>query len=177
MTLAELNAVPAAAAHELFLTCCGAHAWAREMTSRRPFPDRASLGREADTIWLGLGLNDWLEAFAAHPRIGEALGTGQAGKAGQAGPAHDAAPDQWATREQAGMDVASEAIRRRMDQGNREYEARFGFIYLVCAAGKRAEDLLAILEERLTHARDEELRIAAEEQRRITHLRLEKLLT
>ena len=75
------------------------------------------------------------------------------------------------------MDVASEAIRRRMDQGNREYEARFGFIYLVCATGKRAEDLLAILEERLTHTRNEELRIAAEEQRRITQLRLEKLLT
>ena len=74
------------------------------------------------------------------------------------------------------MDVASDAIRRRMDRGNVEYEARFGFIYLVCATGRGAEDLLAILEERLTHSLDKELRIAAEEQRTITQLRLEKLL-
>jgi len=166
MTLAELNAAPAAHAHALFLTCCGSHAWARAMTGRRPFPDRARLDREADTIWRGLTPEDWLEAFAAHSRIGDAQKSDGSGGSGG-----------WAAREQAGMDVASDTIRRRIDQGNRDYEARFGFIYLVCATGKRAEELLAILEERLMHARDEELRIAAEEQRKITHLRLEKLLT
>ena len=165
MTIEELNGLSAADAHDLFLRCCGSQTWARAMTARRPFLDRAAVGREADTIWLGLGQDDWLEAFASHPRIGSG-GSGRSGGSGQ-----------WAAREQAGMDVASDEIRRRIAQGNNEYEARFGFIYLVCATGKLAEDLLAILEERLTHTRDEELRIAAEEQRKITQLSLEKLLS
>ena len=177
MMVAELNALPAAEAHELFLRCCASHAWARAMTERRPFVDRASLGREADTIWRGLGRDDWLEAFAAHPRIGGPPVAGRAGTAGQTGRPADPEPDRLAAREQAGMDTASETIRRRMDHGNREYEARFGFIYLVCATGRAAEDLVAILEERLTHSRDEELRIAAEEQRQITRLRLERWLS
>ena len=174
MTIVELNALPAAQAHELFLTCCGSQAWARAMTGRRPFLDRASLSREADTIWRGLGENGWLEAFAGHPRIGEPGGSGGSGESGGSG--GSGRGGEWAAREQAGMDAASEAIRRRMDHGNREYEARFGFIYLVCATGKRAEELLAILEERLAHSRDEELRIAAEEQRQITQLRLGRWL-
>ena len=175
MTLAELNALPAGQAHELFLKCCGSQAWARAMTGRRPFVDRAGLGREADTIWRSLGRGDWLQAFSAHPRIGESAVTGGTGPADTGKPAAPES-DRWAAREQMGMDAASDAIRRRMDRGNREYEARFGFIYLVCATGRGAEDLLAILEARLTHSPDEELRVAAEEQRTITQLRLEKLL-
>jgi OHCU decarboxylase len=172
MTLDEFNALDAASAERALLHCCGSGRWGREMAGRRPFTDRRTLERDADSIWRALDPADWLEAFAAHPRIGDtpplAGGAGQAGEAGRAGA--------WAAREQAGMDEATEDTRQRLAAANRRYEDRFGFIYIVCATGRTADEMLAAAEGRLRHTNDEELHTAAEEQRKITRIRLEKLI-
>jgi OHCU decarboxylase len=158
MRLAELNALgPDEVVPEL-LRCCGSTRWAREMAARRPFANIELMGAEADNIWHSLGPEDWLEAFAAHPRIGERSST------------------PWSSEEQGGAESAPTATRARLADANREYEARFGFIFIVCATGQSGEAMLARLDERLKHSREEEWRIAAEEQLKITRVRLAKLL-
>jgi OHCU decarboxylase len=180
MTLEELNTLDSASAEQELLQCCAARGWAREMASRRPFRDVHAVIQDADIIWRGLDPVDWLEAFAAHPRIGDSTRPGGTAKIGGTDrtsvPAEAAGPDQWSAREQAGMDTATDALRQRLAAVNREYEDRFGFIYIVCATGKTPDEMLAIAEWRLKHSRDEELLTAAEEQRKITRIRLAKLI-
>ncbi len=135
------------------------------MLSQRPFKDRDEVFEAADRIWNDLGRDDWLEAFAAHPRIGADAHAGQ-----------DAQGRAWSEAEQAQVARAGADIRSRLAQANRDYEARFGFIYLVCASGRSADELLAYCHERLANDPGSELRVAAAEQARITRLRLEKLL-
>jgi OHCU decarboxylase len=156
MTVDELNGSPDADA--LFLRCCGSRRWAGAMAAARPFAGLAAVLDTADRVWTALTPFDWREAFAAHPKIGERTG------------------DLWAVGEQAGASNASPDVRKRLAEANRAYEARFGYIFIVCAAGKTADEMLALAEERLQHEPDRELRIAAEEQRNITRLRLLKLL-
>ena len=163
MRLADLNALDAGAAASAFLECCGSPRWARQMAAARPFAGKDAMAAAADAIWASLMPADWLEAFAAHPKIG----------AGRAGAARRA---DWSDEEQAGVADAAEQTRRRLADGNRDYEARFGYIFIVCATGRTADEMLALLEGRLRHDADEELRIAGEEQRLITRLRLNKLL-
>jgi OHCU decarboxylase len=163
MKLADLNALDEDAAARAFLRCCGSTRWARQMAAARPFADADAMARTADAVWARLAPADWLEAFAAHPRIG-------AGGAGRAG-----GPD-WAAQEQSGVAGAAHETRRRLAGANRDYEARFGYLFIVCATGKTADEMLALLERRLRHDAGEELRTAAEEQRTITQLRLAKLL-
>jgi OHCU decarboxylase len=165
MTLEELNALGPAVAEQELLRCCGARRWARAMAESRPFPNLQALRRDADDIWLALEAVDWREAFAAHPRIGDSA----ARKGGDA--------SAWSAREQAGMNTATDDVRLRLEAANREYEQRFGFILIVCATGLSADEMLAMAEQRLNHSRDEELVIAAEEQRKITQIRLATLLT
>ena len=157
MTLDDLNALDDDEAPRTFLRCCGSSRWAREMAAARPFPSAETMAGTADAIWLALDRTDWLEAFAAHPKIG----TTRAG---------------WAQQEQAGVAGAAEQTRRRLADANRDYHSRFGYIFIVCATGKTAGEMLALLERRLRHDAGEELGIAAEEQRQITQLRLKKLL-
>ena len=133
------------------------------MAVQRPFADVDAMVHAADAIWSGLDRLDWLEAFAAHPKIG-------AGGAGGADTAH------WSAEEQAGVSAAPDATRLRLADANREYEARFGYIFIVCATGKTAGAMLELLERRLRNDPGEEIQIAAEEQRKITRLRLAKLL-
>jgi OHCU decarboxylase len=158
VTLAGLNAVPDEAAVAAFLRCCGSIRWARMMTAARPFASIDRMGARADAIWAALSAADWVEAFGKHPRIGEAGG------------------GRWSSEEQAEASPATPAVRDRLAAANREYEARFGYIFIVCAAGRRADEILTMLEDRLTNAADAELLVAAEEQRRITRLRLARLL-
>ena len=139
------------------------------MTAARPFDSADAILETGDRVWRSLDRADWLEAFAAHPRIGDS-GAGEAGRAG--GAAHG----DWSAGEQAGVATATSTIRQRLAAANREYEARFGYIFIVCATGKSADEMLAMLEQRLENAPDAELRIAAEEQRKITQLRLSRLL-
>jgi len=127
-----------------------------------------AMAAAADRIWASLDEDAWREAFAAHPRIG----AGRAGESGEAG----GADLSWAAGEQAGVADAPRDVRERLATANRDYEARFGYIFIVCATGKTADEMLAIIERRLHNEPDVELRVAAEEQRKITRLRLEKLL-
>jgi len=166
MRLADLNEMPDAAAARELLRCCGSTRWAREMAQARPFAAVAAVAAAADKISDTLDAADWLEAFAAHPRIGESSMSGGSGKS---------ATSEWSQQEQAGVHGASGAVRERLAVRHRDYEARFGYIFIVCATGKSSEEMLASLERRLAHNPSDELRVAAQEQRKITHLRIAKL--
>ncbi|HET7712979.1 MAG TPA: allantoicase [Thermoanaerobaculia bacterium] len=155
----RVNALlPDRAAMEL-RSCCGSTEWVRRMIASRPFGSWQSLISAAESIWFSLGPNDWREAFAAHPRIGERGGSS------------------WSRSEQAGAGGASEPTLSALAGGNRDYEQRFGHVFLVCATGKSADEMLAMLTERMQNSPDDELRIAAAEQMKITALRLLKLVT
>ena len=140
------------------------------MAATRPFASADDLLAAADRVWTAADPTDWLEAFAAHPKIG----AGQAGRAERPEGTEEA---EWAAQEQSGARVAPDDVRERLARGNRDYEARFGYIFIVCATGKSADEMLAALEHRLRNAPDVEIGIAADEQRRITRLRLLKLLS
>lgn len=156
--LSDLNDLDRESAARAFLRCCGSTRWAREMAAARPFATVDAMIAEADRLWTALDPADWLEAFRAHPRIGERAGS------------------MWSAEEQSTAGRASDPVRARLAERNREYEARFGYIFVVSATGKSAEEMLADLESRLDNASNQELRVAAEEQREIMHLRLRKLL-
>ena len=162
-----LNELSAHSAETEILKCCGSTRWARAMTDARPFDDAEHLLNEADRVWWSLSTADWLEAFLAHPKIGEK-------KAAAAAQAEQA--QSWSAQEQSGVASASSQTKDELARLNREYESRFGFIFIVCASGKSSEEMLAILNSRIDNDRDTELRVAAEEQRKIMRLRLEKLL-
>jgi allantoicase len=154
--------LPAAAEAEL-RACCGSSAWARAMASSRPFGTLDRLLARADAVWAALGPDDWHEAFRAHPKIGERA-------------APSSASAQWSAQEQAGVQGAAAATLTKLATANRDYEQRFGHIFLICATGRSAEEMLAACRDRLRNDPEKELRVAAEEQRKITRLRLEKLV-
>ena len=163
--LAAWNGMSEPEALDAMLACCGAKRWAAAMAARRPIADAIEMSTAADREWGRMGEGDWLEAFACHPRIGER-------KAGQA-PAKSAA---WSRQEQASTDSAGERLLAEIASGNERYEQQFGFTYIVCATGKSAEEMLAILKGRLKNGRAAELREAAEQQRQILQIRLGKWL-
>ena len=154
---AYLNALPRHEAEIELRRCCGSRRWVERMLAGLPYASDAALLEAAEREWWSLAREEWLEAFAAHPRIGERGG------------------DSRSRREQSGVDEAESEVRRAIEQGNRDYEARFGHVYLVCATGRGAAELLADLRGRLNNDPEPELRIAAGEQAKITALRLEKL--
>jgi OHCU decarboxylase len=164
--LTRLNSLPPDEARAELLKCCGSARWAEGVAAGRPYVSAGELEETADRVWRELSADDWLEAFRAHPKIGER----------KAAAAVSAEARAWSEREQSGAGDASAETRAALAAGNREYEERFGFIFIVCATGKSAREMLSLLEERLRHDRETELRVAAEEQRRITRLRLRKLL-
>ncbi len=150
----------------LLAECCGASRWVSGMLARRPFGSRDAVLSAADEIWRSMDSEEWREAFSHHPRIGERKSVIPQTERGSA----------WAAGEQSRVERARDDVRAELAAANREYEQRFGYIYIVFATGKSAEELLALARERLRNDRDLELRIAAEEQRKITRLRLDKLL-
>jgi allantoicase len=164
--LGNLNNLSEREAEAELLKCCGSTLWARRMTGARPFDSLQGLLASADSVWWSLDREDWLEAFSRHPKIGE-----RESARAQAPDAH-----KWSEQEQAGTNSADEETRHALAEANREYETKFGHIYIICATGKTADEMLEILKERLQNDADKELRVAAEEQRRITHLRLQKIL-
>ena len=166
MTLQRLKALPDDEAEAAFLTCCGSTRWAREMGRRRPYGSQAEVHETAAAVWFALDPEDWDEAFRAHPRIGER----------KPAPSQSAQAAAWSAQEQAGAAQAGDDLAAALADGNRAYEERFGRIYIVCASGKTAKEMLAILRARLANDPATELRAAAAEQAKITGLRLEKLL-
>ena len=149
-----------------FLQCCGSTAWACGMSARRPFVGAEELLSAAEEAWHNLDEEDWLEAFSRHPKIGEAKSATE-----QSGTERE-----WSAREQSGMGAADDAARRELEELNRAYAEKFGYIFIVCATGKSSEEMLAALRARLQNDPATEIANAAQEQRRITKLRLEKLL-
>ena len=166
MTLDQLNRLAEAAARAELARCCGARRWIDRMCAARPFGDRGALLAAAERAFEGLGRADWLEAFGHHPRIGD-LASLRAKYASTAA---------WAGEEQRGTADAGESALAALAEGNRAYEERFGYIFIVCATGKSADEMLALLRARMPNPPEREIRIAVEEQMKITRLRLEKLL-
>lgn len=164
--LDELNQAAKETAKERFLNCCGSQNWARKMTEARPFANVAALIKQAEQIWLNLAARDWLEAFAAHPKIG----------ARKAAPKQQAQSAQWSQGEQSGTHAAADSVLEALAEANRLYEEKFGYIFIVCATGKSAEEMLDLCCHRLGNDENAELRIAANEQRKITEIRLKKML-
>jgi OHCU decarboxylase len=166
LTLARLNALPVAEAEEHLRACCGSSRWVGAMLARRPFAGVDQLLAAADDAWQITGPKDWDEAFAHHPRIGQR---------------HAAAPvsataGMWSAGEQATAVGAGAPVRAALAEANTAYERRFGRIYLVCAAGRSAEELLADIAARMKNDPEREREVAVEEQRKITRLRLETLI-
>ena len=161
-----LNSLPRDEAINEFKSCCGATGWAEQMTNRRPFASHDDLAEAANDVWWSLRPDDWLEAFRAHPKIGEKKGVSVA----------SAQSLEWSNSEQAGIRNASDDTTELLAKLNREYESRFGYIFIVCATGKSSVEMLGILRERMGNEPATELRIAAQEQAKITKLRLQKLI-
>lgn len=153
------------AAVEAMLACCAARRWAQAMVALRPCDSIDHLRRSADNAWSTMQEPDWLEAFAAHPRIGAHNPS-----------SHDKS-SAWSRQEQSTVAQTAPEILARLVTANKSYERRFGFTYIVCATGKTAEEMLLILERRLDNNRDTELQEAAEQQRLIMHIRLTKWLS
>jgi 2-oxo-4-hydroxy-4-carboxy-5-ureidoimidazoline decarboxylase len=161
----RLNRISLSEAGEEFSRCCGAKAWSMSMAKHRPYDDLAQLHEVADRIMDQLSDTDWLEAFACHPQIGnvQSLRMKYAGNR------------EWSAGEQSGVSVAQEATLVALAEGNAAYLQKFGFIFIVCATGKTADEMLSLLKQRLPLSLEEERRNAAIEQRKITHLRLDKM--
>ena len=166
-TLAWLNSLPPDEAQQEFLKCCGSVRWAQAMAQLRQYAASVEgLARLGHEIWWMLEPADWLEAFRSHPKIGEKKAAERVSTESQ----------QWSGQEQAGVNDANQHTKDLLAQLNREYEEKFGFIFIVCATGKSADEMLAILRDRLQNELDAELPIAAAEQAKITELRLKKLV-
>jgi 2-oxo-4-hydroxy-4-carboxy-5-ureidoimidazoline decarboxylase len=164
MTLEKFNALPSAQVESSLTDCCGSARWAASVALRRPYATVEALHKAADSIWWNLEHADWLEAFSHHPQIGDKPASGSESSR------------QWAEGEQTGACAATEDVKARLARANRAYYEKFGYIYIVCATGKSAEAMLAILNQRLQNDLPSEISIAAEQQRLITRIRLEKLL-
>jgi 2-oxo-4-hydroxy-4-carboxy-5-ureidoimidazoline decarboxylase len=165
------NDLDAHAAAETILPCNGSRAWASSVVALRPVETPEALFAAADSVWLALPESDWQQAFDSHPRIGEH----KAKAATALSPEAEAQSLQWSSAEQSTAQLTA-ATQAALAAANREYEARFGRIFIVCASGKTAAEMLAILQSRLANDPRAELREAAEQQRQITQLRLRKWL-
>jgi len=160
MAVAEhLNALPEDGVRTALTRCCASRQWVKRMLAGRPYASDGALFAAAEREWWALDRSDWLEAFAAHPRIGEQPS------------------DTWAQQEQSGVKRAGSDLTLALREENQTYERRFGHVYLVCATGRSAAELLQDLQRRLANDPGKELRVAAGEQAKITHLRLEKMVT
>ena|SRR5687768_11163903 len=165
MTLHELNTIDKQKLREELFKCCGSSAWVEKMLKVFPMDDLVELLEDAEEKWFECSEADWKEAFSHHPEIGdtESLKT----KFSNPG---------WAEGEQAGMNEASQQTIEAFAEGNQLYKDRFGYIFIVCATGKSAKEMLDLLQERLSNVPEEEIKIAADEQNKITKIRLEKML-
>ncbi len=164
--LSHLDGLALPEAKAALRRCCGSERWVERMIAARPFLDRERLLAKAEEAWRALAPEDWREAFAHHPKIGDRAALR----------ARFAQTRPWAEGEQSGALQASEETLEALHRENQAYEDRFGHIFIVCATGKSALEMLSLLRGRLHNDPDTELRIAAGEQAKITRLRLLKLL-
>lgn len=166
MNIETLNALPEEELRTQLSHCCGSTYWVNGMIQERPFTSVQDLHLQADKIWATSTEADWLEAFTHHPKIGD-IGSLRL---------KFAATATWASGEQQGVQQASDAVLTALAEGNDLYETKFGFIFIVCATGKSAAEMLELLQARLPNSRSQEIAIARDEQHKITHIRLDKLM-
>lgn len=166
MTLHEFNILPKQELIDELTKCCGSSSWVNKMFPFIPADDMVELLEDAEELWWQCSEEDWKEAFGHHPKIGDVESLTK----------KFASTAQWASGEQSGVNIASAETIKALAEGNRLYEEKFGYIFIVCATGKSAEKMLEILKERLKNDSEAEIKIAADEQNKITKLRIEKLL-
>ncbi len=167
MTLSSYNKLDKAEARKLLLTCCGSEKWADGLMNKFPFDSESKLVAIAENRWYEqCNEADWLEAFEHHPKIGDTKSLAE----------KFASTSHLAGNEQAAVNSASQSLIEELAHANKEYESRFGFIFIICATGKTAAEMLRLLLDRLTNSREEELDIAMGEQHKITLLRLKKII-
>ncbi len=164
MILEELNKLPEADASHTFMQCCTSSTWVKKMVEARPFIDVQAMKQAADNAWIGLSVSDYLEAFEGHPKIGDVSSLR----------AKYANTKELAGNEQGLVKEANDAVLEVLSQGNSDYEEKFGFIFIVCATGKSAKEMSDLLQARLPNNKAQELINAAEEQRKIFQLRIDK---
>ena len=169
--LARWNRSPMEEATAAILPCCGSKAWAQGMAASRPFAEEAALLRTADETWRNLTRSDWMEAFDSHPRIGESRPIPSSST-----PSPPAQSVEWSAEEQHHARDSGADLERLLADANREYERRFHRIFIVCATGKSAPEILQNIRDRLQNDEETELQEAAEQQRQITQIRLRKWL-
>jgi 2-oxo-4-hydroxy-4-carboxy-5-ureidoimidazoline decarboxylase len=167
MTLEDLNGLDAAALGDALRNCCGSTVWIERMRAVFPVESKVELFLAAVEVWRACGEEDWREAFEHHPKIGDMESLKK----------KFAATGAWAAAEQAGTSGAAIEVLEALADGNKRYEERFGYIFIVCATGKSAEEMLGLLRERLGNEPEKEILIAMGEQEKITLIRLEKLLS
>ena len=166
MTIESLNSLTISEANEQFELCCGAKIWIQKMNQNRPFQDEDEVYEKAESIWFSLSSEDWLEAFTHHPKIGDIDSLRKK--------FHNT--KSISKNEQSGVNDAEKSTLNNLAKSNQLYEDKFGFIFIVCATGKSADEMLALIKMRLNKNADTEMQNAAKEQNKITQLRLEKLL-
>lgn len=166
MTLAELNNLSKEKAFEELFKCCGCTTWAQNLSDFRPFKSKEDLLRLSDMNWITCEMEEVMEAFSHHPKIGDLKNLEK----------KFVSTKEWASGEQGGVDEASQTILIELAEGNALYEKKFGYIFIVCATGKTAVEMLTLLKVRLSNAPEKEFRVAMNEQNKITHIRLNKLL-
>jgi len=164
--LRRWNSLPSEEAANEILPSCGSKAWANGMATRRPLSNEASVLIASDETWRGLAESERMEAFGSHPRIGESGATRSAA----------AQSAVWSAQEQRRVAAAGDIVKSALAEANREYEQRFNRIFIVCATGKSATEILEILRRRMQNDDASELHEAAEQQRQIIHIRLKKWL-
>ncbi len=161
----KLNRLSQEEAYAELLKCCGSTRWAHEVAALKPFWDVTQVVVIGHRVWSELKEEDRLEAFRAHPKIGESKPEKKVTEQEQ----------RWSEGEQGRARESSGETLAALAEANREYERRFGFIFIICAQGRTAEEILSALRARISNDRDGELRVAAAEQWSITELRLRKL--
>lgn len=166
LSIEQFNQLTLKEAIDVLTQCCGSTRWATEMESSRPFKNKTEMFVKATQVWNQLSESEWKEAFAHHPKIGDVESLKKKFASTRA----------WAEQEQKGSAEASVSVLQALALGNQTYENRFGYIFIVCATGKTAEEMLSILELRLSNEPEMEIKVAAEEQAKITQIRLEKLI-
>jgi len=167
MTIEELNNLSDQEAFEELFKCCGSTRWANQVNAEKPFESESALIDLADKVWASCKGSDYKEAFTHHPKIGDIESLSK----------KFASTAKWASGEQKNVESASKTTITRLAELNETYASKFGFIFIVCATGKSADEMLQLLEERIGNNQAEELEIAAAEQHKITIIRLRKLLS
>ena len=166
MTIETLNGLAFSEAAAQFNLCCGATNWIKIMNQSRPFQNKNEVYQQAESIWLSLSSEDWLEAFTHHPKIGNINSLRKKFQNTKS----------ISKNEQSGVNNATESTLKDLAESNQLYEDKFGFIFIVCATGKSSDEMLALIKMRLNNNAKIEMQNAAKEQNKITQLRLKTLL-